>query len=168
MKRCLQDRSLLLVHYGEGRIADVAHVETCSTCAARYRQVVQDLELISYALERLPSALPVRHRGGTSWRRRVVMAAALAAGVAMVVVGGEVWQWRGTHGPAQRQQVADETEILRFLADVSTDLSAATDGEVSALPFAPDRDEIALEEPEDSLGETEGSWMSDTTLNTDT
>ncbi|MDE2485544.1 MAG: hypothetical protein KGL32_09930 [candidate division NC10 bacterium] len=167
MRRCLRDRSLLLVYYGEGRAAHLAHLETCSNCAARYRQLVQDLELIGHALERLPSALPVRRPGRASWQRRVTLAATLATGVALVV-GVGVWQWHGAQVLVQRQQTADEPEILRFLANVSSGLSAASDGELSALPLAPDRDEIALDETDGSLGEGEGAWMRDSTLDTDT
>jgi hypothetical protein len=166
MMRCLRDRSLLLFHYGEGRIAHVAHLETCSTCAARHRQLIQDLDLIGHALERLPSALPIRRRRRVSWQRRVTIAATLAAGVAMVVSVG-VWQWRGAQVLVQRQRTADETETLRFLANVSSGLSATSDGEVSTLPLAPDRDEMALESPDGSPGEVEGAWMRDGASDTD-
>ncbi|MDE2179852.1 MAG: hypothetical protein KGJ40_03265, partial [candidate division NC10 bacterium] len=139
-----------------------------SNCAARYRQLVQDLELIGHALERLPSALPVRRPGRASWQRRVTLAATLAAGVAMVVVGVGVWQWRGAQVLVQRQPIADETETLHFLANVTIGLSASSDGEVSVLPLTPDRDEIALEEPDGSPGEGEEAWMPDGALDTDT
>ncbi|MDE2058662.1 MAG: hypothetical protein KGL31_09690 [candidate division NC10 bacterium] len=169
MRRCLGERSLLLVHYGEGRAAHLAHIETCSNCAARYRRLAQDLELIGHALERLPSALPVRRPERASWRRQVTMATALAAGVVMVV-GVGVWQWRGAQVLVQRQRTADETQTLHFLADVSIGLSASSDGEVSVLPLASDRtdqEEMMLEEPNGSPREVEETWMRDSASDTD-
>ncbi len=154
MKSCLRDRSLLLVHYGEGRAAHLAHLEACSECAARYRQLVRDLELIGHALERMPAAITVRRRSSAPWRRRVAVAAVLAAGV--VVVGVEVRLWRDTQILVRGQRNTDETDTLRFLAEVSAGLSASSDGETLWLPPAPHRTDpemVLEEEDEDSLGE---------------
>ncbi len=153
MMSCLRDRTLLRVHYGEGRAAHLAHIEACSDCGARYRQLIRDLELIGHALERMPAAITVRHRSSAPWRRRVGVAAVLAAGV--VVVGVEVRLWRDTQVLVRGQRNTDEADTLRFLAEVSAGLSAPSNGETLWLPPAPHRTdpELVLEEDEDSLGE---------------
>lgn len=134
MIRCLHDRSLLLIHYGEGRAADLAHLEACATCAGRYRQLVRDLERIGHALERMPSAFMVRPQKRTFWPRRATVAAILAVGV--IVAGVEVWLWRDTQVLVQRQPTLDEAGTLRFLAEVSVSLSAPSDEETQLLQSA--------------------------------
>ena len=154
MKRCLRDRSLLLVHYGEGHAAHLAHLEACSDCAARYRQLVRDLELIGHALERMPSAITVRHRRRAPWRRRVAVAAVLAAGV--VVAGVEVRLWRDTQILVRGQRTTDEADTLHFLAEVSAVLPVPSDEETQLLQPArrlTDPEMVLGSEDEDSPGE---------------
>ena len=154
MKRCLRDRNLLLVHYGEGRAADLAHLEACADCAARYRQLVRDLELIGHTLEQMPDAITVRRRSHAPWRRRVAVAAVLAAGV--VVAGVEAWLWRDTQVLVQGQRNIVEADTLRFLAEVSAALPAPSDEETLLFPPAPrlTDPEMLLEEGDDNpLGE---------------
>lgn len=158
MRECLRDHNLLSVYYDEGAVEDLTHLETCSNCTARYRRLVHDLELIGQALERLPAALPARRQDREPWLRRVVLAATLAAGVVMVTSIG-VWQWRDAHVNVQRQRTDDENEILRFLADASTGLSAGGDGEMPMLPLASDRadrDGGELEGQDGSVDDMEG------------
>ncbi len=169
MKRCLRDRSLLLVHYGEGRAAHLAHLETCSDCATRYRQLARDLELIGHALERRPAALTVRRRSGAPSRRRVAVAAVLAAGV--VLAGVEVWLWRDTQVLVREQPKPDEASTLRFLAEVSAALPSSSDGETFVLSPAPrltDPEMVLEEEGEDSLGEPVEAWTLDDASEDDT
>jgi hypothetical protein len=138
---------LLLVHYGEGHATEQAHLAACGRCAARYRRVVEDLELIRNALERMPAAVRVRRPTRVPWGGRIAVAAMLA-GVA-VLAGVEVRQWRGAQVPVREQWTADDTDTLRFLAQVSNDLSAPNDGQVSLLPpalYRADREEMAVEE----------------------
>ncbi len=157
MKSCLRDQSLLLVYYAEGTAAHLAHLEACPDCAARYRQVVRDLELIGHALERMPAAITVRRRSSAPWRRRVAVAAVLAAGV--MLTGVEVWLWRGTQVLVQGQRSTDEADTMRFLVEVSAGLSAPSElseEESTLLPPAPQRTdpEMILEGGDDnSLGE---------------
>lgn len=169
MKRCLRDRSLLLVHYGEGRATHLAHLEACSDCAARYRQLVRDLELICHAVERIPDAITVRRRSGAPWRRRVAVAAVLAAGV--VVAGVELWLWPDTLVMVRGQRTTDEADTLRFLAEVSAALPAPSDEESSLLPPAlrlTDPEMLLEEGDEDSLGELGGARTSDGASKDDT
>ncbi len=159
MKRCLRDRSLLLVQYGEGRAAHVAHLEACATCAARYRQLVRDLERIGHALDRMPAASTVPRRSRAPWPRWVAVAAVLAAGV--VVAGVEMWLWPDTLVMVRGQRTTDEADTLRFLAEVSAVLPAPSDGETLVLPSAPHLTdpELELEEgDDDALGELGEAW----------
>ena len=169
MKRCLRDRSLLLVHYGEGHAAHLAHIEACSDCAARYRQLVLDLELIGHALQRMPAAITVRRRSRARWPRRVAVAAALAVGV--VVTGVEVWLWRDTQVLVRGERNTDEADTLRFLAEVSAALPASSDEETLVLPPAlhlTDPEMVLEEGDEDSLGELGEAWMRDGASEDDT
>lgn len=156
MKNCLRDRTLLLIHYGEGRAEHVAHLEACARCAPRYRRLVRDLELIGHALGRMPGAITVRRRSSDPSRRRVAVAAVLAVGV--VVTGVEVWLWRETRVLIREQPKSDEADTLRFLAEVSAALPALSDEEILSLPLARDLTdpETVLEEGgEGLLGELE-------------
>ncbi len=169
MKRCVRDRSMLLVHYSEGRAAHLAHLEACSDCAARYRQLVRDLELIGHALERMPAAITVRRRSSAPWRRRVAVAAVLAAGV--VVTGVEVWLWRDTQVLVRGERNTDEADTLRFLAEVSAALPASSDEETLVLPPAlqlTDPEMVLDNEDEDSLGDPGEAWMRDGASEDDT
>ncbi|MDD5559928.1 hypothetical protein [Candidatus Methylomirabilis sp.] len=162
MIRCLHDRSLLLIHYGEGRAADLAHLEACATCAGRYRQLVRDLEQIDHALERMPSALTVRPRRRAFWPRRAMVAAMLAAGV--IVAGVEVWLWRDTQVLVQRQPTLDEAGTLGFLAEVSAGLSAPSDEETQVLQSARRLTEPEMmldKEDDDVLGGLGETWTRD-------
>lgn len=162
MIRCLHDRSLLLIHYGEGRAADLAHLEACATCAGRYRQLVRDLERIGHALEWMPSAFTVRLQRRTFWPRRVTVAAMLAVGV--IVAGIEVWRWRDTQVLVQRQPTLDEAGTLRFLAEVSAGLSALIDEETQLLQSARrlTEPEMVLDKEDDGvLGGLGEAWTRD-------
>ena len=70
----------------------------------------------------MPSAITVRHRRRAPWRRRVAVAAVLAAGV--MVAGVKVRLWRDTQILVRWQRTTDETDTLRFLAEVSAVLPA--------------------------------------------
>ncbi len=145
MTRCLRDRTLLLVHYGEGHATHQAHLAACSRCTSRYRRIVQDLALIGDALERMPAAEKLRRLTRAPWRRRVAVAAVLAMGV--MIVGVEVWLWRDTQVVLQAQRHPGEAETIRFLAEVSAGLSSASDGseeESQLLLPAPDLADSAM------------------------
>jgi hypothetical protein len=50
MKRCLSERTLWLVHEGAARERDLAHLEGCLDCSARYRRLDEELGEITRAL----------------------------------------------------------------------------------------------------------------------
>jgi hypothetical protein len=44
MKNCLNERTLLLLHDGEGSVEERAHIESCLNCARRYRQLTDEIK----------------------------------------------------------------------------------------------------------------------------
>ena len=54
MSQCLKDRSLLLLHEGEGTGTQQSHLADCESCATRYRQLKRDLEAIERVLREEP------------------------------------------------------------------------------------------------------------------
>ena len=124
MSRCLGDRGLLLAYYGEGPAAARAHLGTCLRCAADYRRLVRDLEVIGQTLRDGPAVARVRLRRGVGRRRWIMVAAALAA---VVVLGGlEVRIWRESASWVRPEPVAADAET--FLQEVSAILSSTGDG----------------------------------------
>jgi hypothetical protein len=90
MKRCLSERTMWLVHEGAVREQDMAHLESCLDCSARYRHLDEDLDEITRALrDHAGSTVRAARRG----RRRWITAAAIVAGVALLA-GGEAVLWR--------------------------------------------------------------------------
>ena len=72
-----------------------------------------------------------------------------------------MWLWPDTLVMVRVQRNTDEADTLRFLAEVSAVLPAASDGETLVLPHAPHLTdpELELEEgDEDSLGELGEAW----------
>jgi len=62
MESCLSERSLVLLHSGDGTHADRVHLETCLSCARRYRELSADLESIVTVLKQPPPAPTRRER----------------------------------------------------------------------------------------------------------
>ncbi|HEY2988245.1 MAG TPA: hypothetical protein VGL11_11010 [Candidatus Binatia bacterium] len=54
MSRCLKDRTLLLLHDGEGTGAERTHLAECQACAARYELLQSDLKAIGQVLREEP------------------------------------------------------------------------------------------------------------------
>jgi len=85
MKRCLDERSLVMLSVGEGTAAEREHSETCPTCGARLRAVTADLGGIGEVLRGAPPPLALRRpRRSPSWS--LVPALAIASLVAVVGV----------------------------------------------------------------------------------
>jgi hypothetical protein len=89
MNRCLKEKTLLLLHDGEGTSAQRTHLTECATCAARYQKLRRDLQTISEILsdKPLPKALNQRLSSPrVRWLPKVgalAMALLLLAGVAV-------------------------------------------------------------------------------------
>ncbi len=78
MKNCLDEKTLLLIHDGEGSDAARAHLESCLSCARRFRQLADDLKDIVTVLKQPPP--PAERRA--PWKFAAVgwpLAAAVAA-----------------------------------------------------------------------------------------
>ena len=83
MKNCLDEKALLSLHDGDGSPEDRAHVESCLSCARRYRQLADDLKDIVEVLKQPPPPQASRH-WSTSAGLRWSMAAAIV-GVAFLL-----------------------------------------------------------------------------------
>jgi len=86
MERCLSEKALVLFHSGEGSASDRAHLESCLSCARRYRQLSNQLGTIVAALKQPPPPVTQRYRFATS---RLGWSLAAAAMV-LAFVGGRI------------------------------------------------------------------------------
>ncbi len=57
MERCLSEKALVLLHSGEGSQGDRAHVESCLSCARRYRALSDQLGTIVATLRQPQPAM---------------------------------------------------------------------------------------------------------------
>lgn len=79
MKDCLSERTLLLMHDGEGSAAERAHLESCLNCARRYRRLVDDIKEVVTILKQPPPAHASRMSPLYSWARWSLAAGIVAA-----------------------------------------------------------------------------------------
>ena len=89
MKRCLSERAVWLAHEGAARKRDLAHLESCLDCAARYRRLEADLGEITQALR---DHVSPTGRAARRAPRRWLAAAAIVAGIGLLA-GGEAVLW---------------------------------------------------------------------------
>ena len=75
MKNCLSERTLLLLHDGEGSVAERAHLESCLNCARRYRLLVDDIKEVVTILKQPPPTHASRGPRMYSWVRWSLAAA---------------------------------------------------------------------------------------------
>jgi hypothetical protein len=78
MKNCLSERTLLLVHDGEGSVAERAHLESCLNCARRYRLLVDDIKEVVTILKQPPPTHSSRRPQTYSWVRWSLATAVVA------------------------------------------------------------------------------------------
>lgn len=147
MDECLSDRTLLLLHEGEGTSAHRAHLDACATCARRYERLERDLEMIGQVLRETPPPMAVPHR--VRPLRARWMAVAAAGAVALALVWGSVIGRRPSP-PAGSAPAASDEEIWQFLE------------EVPAVPFtivdAPSEGVAQLSAMAALQGGPEGEW----------
>ena len=86
MRRCLSEKTLVLLHSGEGAANDRAHLEGCLSCTRRYRQLSSDLGEIVTALKQPAPASNVQRRFTYSGLRWSLAAAAIV----LAFVGGRL------------------------------------------------------------------------------
>jgi len=132
MKRCLSERTLWLAHEGAARERDLAHLEGCLDCTARYRELDEDLSEITRALR--DHASPIR-RGGRRNRRRWIAAAAIVAGIGLLA-GGEAILWRESKALVDPQPETT-AEALSLLEEVTLLLSSPGVSAASVLVADP-------------------------------
>jgi len=121
MRRCVSDRTLWLVHEGEGQPEEQTHVRACPRCLARRDRLAHDLGTLSSTLRALPAGAPRRHEASARGWRRVAVAAMLVGVVAVAGVGA--WQARPSR-PAATARLSG-AEVVPFLGDVSSALAPA-------------------------------------------
>ena len=144
MSQCLSERTLLLVHEGDGSASDRTHLRACLRCAAHYQRLVQDLQVIGEALRGAPPLPAVVRRPPILRRRTAAVVAALAAMV--MFAGVEAWMWRESVLWVSPKPSGDDTETLAFLEEVSRTLSSTGDASGVAtvmLTPAPDLTDVA-------------------------
>jgi hypothetical protein len=89
MRECLNDKELLTVHAGDGSDHARVHLETCLSCARRYRNLDSDLQSLIAALRQSPPAAP-RSRviaATIPWSRGLGWSLAASAMIAAFVCG---------------------------------------------------------------------------------
>ena len=91
---CLSEVALARMHAGLGTPPQSAHVTRCERCAAHYRGLIRDLELITGVLmdTAIAHTLRARLRHTLPWRRLVFTSAIATMLVIAVTVGGPRWR----------------------------------------------------------------------------
>jgi hypothetical protein len=171
MNRCLKDKTLFLLHDGEGTSAQRSHLTECEACNARYRQLGGDLEAISQVLREEPPRETVSHRFrplSVRW-----LPAAIAVAVAFLLVWEGVRMWNRSARPLFREtdngeawNLLDELPSSLFSLNEALAVELWTEGagsyDLAAAALEADRpcewyDLSARDEPEFSMDESEAS-----------
>ncbi len=153
MNGCLGERTLLLIHYGEGSAGERTHLGSCLGCAARYQRLVRELQVIAGALRGAPPAAALSRPPTLSWRS---FAAAAALATLALLVGVEAWMWRESVSWVSPKPSGEETETLAFLEEVSRTLSSTGDASGVAIVMlspAPDVTDATAAPEVDWFGE---------------
>jgi hypothetical protein len=89
MRECLNDKELLTVHAGDGSDHARVHLETCLSCARRYRNLDTDLQsLVAVLRQSPPAAARSRVIAATiPWSRGLGWSLAASAMIAAFVCG---------------------------------------------------------------------------------
>ena len=134
MSRCLSDRALLLIDDGEGSSIQRTHLKECEACAARYRQLGRDLEVLSRVLQEERPPQTASHRSHPFARRWLPRAAVLAMTLVLVWAGVRLWQspaapsaMKGTDN-GETWSILDELPSNPFLLNEALAVELATEG----------------------------------------
>ena len=112
MSRHLRDEGLWSLHEGGGTGADRTHVEQCSACAARYRQLASDLKVLGQVLREAP---PLQAAPRPRRARQIRWAPAVAVMTAtLLLVWGQEWL-RMLTLPVSPIEARKNEETVRFL-----------------------------------------------------
>ena len=112
MSRHLPDEQLWLLYEGSGTRLDRAHMEECSVCAARYRQLERDLKVIRHVLQE-PPPLHTAVRPRRALQIRWMPAAAVLAAT-LLLAWGQEWL-RVLTLPVSPIEARENAETVRFL-----------------------------------------------------
>ena len=115
MKNCLNEKTLLLLHDGEGSAKERAHVESCLNCARRYRQLTDEIrDVVSILKQTAPPATrkpavysPLRW----SLAAGLIMGAFLLGRMTTAVMLSSRASAQSSRQVASAQPQADEAEI---------------------------------------------------------
>lgn len=127
MTRCLEDKSLLMLHEGEGTDKQWFHLETCETCAERYKGMMRDLDLMRCALQQDPPPARSYSFPRLLSYRWIPVAVALLLAIASVWGGSRVWR---ADSPVISEQTFN-SNLSQFLDEVSDAIVTGT-----AIPTA--------------------------------
>ena len=117
MNRCLGDKTLLLLHGGEGTSAQQTHLTECEACAARYQRLGGDLAAISQALREEPPPRTVNY----GFRPLTIRWSPAVIAVALALV--LMWQGVRIWNPSARPGNGTENgEIWSLLDDFPPNL----------------------------------------------
>jgi len=126
MNRCLRERTLLEIVFGDGTAAQHAHLRLCADCAERYDALSDDIETMSSTLAR--TAPPVRVKIDVS---RVLMRwVPLGAVAAVLLIAGATVNL--LRAPVPAPLALSSSNVPAFAADVSAALFASGDDAGSA------------------------------------
>jgi len=101
MNRCLSDRVLLMLHEGEELGREREHLEQCSACDRRYRQLVDDLKgIVAVLNEPAPAQRWAPHVTSQRTRLGFAFAAVLVAFLCGRLTGGSIDGQLGNSSPA--------------------------------------------------------------------
>jgi len=149
MNRCLRDKTLLLIHEGEGNSTQKTHLKECSACATRYQQLTRDLKAISQILRDEPPRSVVSHRFRLVGVRWVAVGSAAATVLLLVWVGVRSWSpsaWLSFTGTSDGENwsMVDDLRANPFLLNEALAFELATEGaaasyELAALVLEADR-----------------------------
>jgi hypothetical protein len=132
MNRCLNDETLFLLQNGEGTSDQRSHLKECEVCAARYQQLVRDIEAIIQLLREEPPPNTVSVPSRLFTIRWLPTTAALATALLLMWVGVRLWSpsgkppLKGTDA-SEARSLLDELPWNPFLTDALA-VELATEG----------------------------------------
>ncbi len=132
MSRHLRGEILWLLHEGEGTSADRAHLEGCTSCTARYRQLAHDLKVLGQVLRETPPSQAIPQPRRILQVRWVPAVAVMTA--TLLLAWGQEWlrEWSRPISPAE---VRRNQEITHFLTkEVPLVLFSTTEMSPGSLP----------------------------------
>lgn len=133
MSRCLSDRTLLSIDDGEGTSVQRIHLKECGACAARYRQLEQDLEAIAKVLREEPPPQTLIHPSRPFTAHWLPRAAALAMALLLTWAGVTLWSRSGRppvegRTESESRSMLDELPSNPFLLTEALAVELATEG----------------------------------------